>query len=139
MDDGKETFNHEKAGTSDKIALIGELEHIQRHALRSALSLYNDDEPDDYNWLRYATIAKEAKDMRRELQNKYFGELSQYDWCLCKSAACLRQIAYEVFSGDIKKLKEIDDIVDEIWGKALDMDLSDCEACKSDKEMVESK
>lgn len=138
MDNNKETFNHEKASTSDRIALIGELEHIQRHALRSAVSLYDEDKPDDYNWLKYATIAKEAKDMRREVQNKYFDSLSQYDWCLCKSAACLRQIAYEVFTGDTKELREIDDLVDEIWGNALDMDLSDCEACKSDKSMVES-
>lgn len=138
MIDEKQDFNHDRASVSDKIALIGELEHIQRHALRSAVSLYDEDEPDEFDWLDYATTAKLAKEMRRGLQNKYFGNISQYDWCLCKSAACLRQLAYEVFSGDIKRLQEIDDIVDGIWGKALGMDLSDCEACKKDKEMIES-
>jgi len=137
MDNAKETFNHEKAGVSDKIALIGELEHVQRHALRSAVSLYKEDEPEESRWLHYAIIAKEAKEMRRKIQNKYFGELSQYDWCLCKSAACLRQIAYEVIPSDTKELKEIDDLVDNIWGDALHMDLSDCEACRDDKNAVE--
>lgn len=126
-------FNHDKAGVSDKIALLAELEHIQRHAIRSAVSLYNPDESDKLDWVRYATTAKEAKDLRRKLQKEYFNDISDYDWCLCKSAACLRQLAYETFSGDVEKLKEIDDLVDEIWGEALDMDLSDCEACRSDR------
>lgn len=65
---------------------------------------------------------------------KHFGELKDTDWCLCKSAACIRQIAYEVCEGDDEELKELDDFVDEIWGEALDMDLSDCVACAEDRE-----
>lgn len=127
-------FDHQKGGISDKIALVGELEHIQRHALRSAASTYNPDEPDNKEWARYVVIALEAKELRRKLQSSYFNNLSEYDWCLCKSATCLRQLSYEVFNGRIEELKEIDDLVDEIWGGALKMDLSDCEACRSDRE-----
>ena len=68
---------------------------------------------------------------------KHFGELKDTDWCLCKAAACLRQIAYEVCEGDTIELKEIDDFVDEIWGGALGMDLSACIACKEDRDMIE--
>lgn len=132
MDNNKETFNHAKAGTSDKIALMGELEHIQRHAIRSAVSLYDPDS-DDKSWARYAVIAKEAKELRRDYQKKNFGDLSDYDWCLCKSASCLRQIAYETQEDDYETMKKIDDLVDEIWGEALNMDLSDCASCKEDR------
>ena len=67
---------------------------------------------------------------------KHFGELKDSDWCLCKSAACIRQIAYEVAEGDDLELKELDDFVDEIWGTALGMDLSDCAVCKEDRNAV---
>ena len=67
---------------------------------------------------------------------KHFKDLADTDWCLCKSAACLRQIAYEVCEGDSLELKEIDDFVDEIWGSALNMDLSDCLVCREDRNAV---
>lgn len=41
---------------------------------------------------------------------------------------------YEVCEGDVEELKELEDLIDEITGKALDMDMSDCLACKEDKE-----
>ena len=67
---------------------------------------------------------------------KHFGELKDTDWCLCKSAACLRQIAYEVCEGDAEELRELDDFVDEIWGGALGRDLSDCVSCQEDRENI---
>ena len=131
--DNKETeFNHKKASVSDKIAIVAELEHIRRHSLRSAVSVWR--EEDDSESKRYLLLAKEARDLRRDYMRKHFGELKDADWCLCKSAACLRQLAYEVCDSDDLELKELDDFVDEIWGGALSMDLSDCEACKSDRE-----
>lgn len=125
-------FNHEKAGVSDGIALISELEHIRRHALRSAASALEED--DDSESVKYILLANRAQGLRREYMRKHFGELKDTDWCLCKAAACLRQITYEVCEGDVEELREIDDFVDEIWGGALDTDLSDCESCKSDRE-----
>lgn len=130
----EKTFNHNKAGTSDKIALIGEIEHLRRHALRAAASTLQEEESDDSDSTRYLILAKRAQELRREYMKKHFGELKDTDWCLCKAAACLRQIAYEVCEGDAVELKEIDDFVDEIWGGALNMDLSDCESCRSDRE-----
>ena len=124
-------FDHDKASVSDKIRLISELEHARAHALRAAASAWR--EEDDSESVKYLIIAKRAQTLRREYMRKHFPNLKDTDWCLCKSAACLRQIVYEVCEGDTEELKELDDFVDEIWGQALDMDLSDCIACKDDR------
>ena len=127
------TFDHDKASVSDKIRLIGELEHIRAHALRSAASTLGE-ESDDSDSTRYILLAKRAQTLRREYMRKHFGELKDTDWCLCKAAACLRQILYEVCEGNVEELREIDDFVDEIWGGALGMDLSDCISCAEDRQ-----
>lgn len=131
----EKTFDHKKAGVGDKIHLVSELEHIVRHSLRSAASLVGGEESDDSDFspTKYLIIAKRAKEIRREYMRKHFGDISEYDWCLCKSAACLRQLAYEVCESDAEELREIDDLVDEIWGGALGIDLSDCYSCREDK------
>lgn len=128
----EKTFNHGKASVADKIRLVSELEHIRAHALRSAVSAW--EEEDDSESTKYLLIAKRAQTLRRDYMKKHFGQLKDTDWCLCKSAACLRQVAYEVCEGDAVELKEIDDFVDEIWGQALNMDLSDCLACREDRQ-----
>lgn len=135
MEDGKKqkTFDHGKASVSDKIRLIGELEHARAHALRAAASAL-EEERDDSESTRYILLAKRAQSLRREYMQKHFSNIKDTDWCLCKSAACLRQIAYEVCEGDVAELRELDDFVDEIWGEALGIDLSDCVACKDDRE-----
>ena len=133
MNGNKKTFDHDKAGISDKIRLVSELEHARAHALRAAASTLKED--DDSESMKYILLAKRAQTLRREYMRKHFGELKDTDWCLCKSAACLRQIAYEVCEGDAEELREIDDFVDEIWGEALGTDLSDCESCRSDREV----
>lgn len=127
----QKTFDHSKASVSDKIRLISELEHARAHALRAAASAWR--EEDDSDSTRYLLIAKRAQAIRREYMQKHFGEIKDTDWCLCKSAACLRQIAYEVCEGDAVELREIDDFVDQIWGEALGIDLSDCVACREDR------
>lgn len=125
-------FDHAKAGASDKIALVAELEHARRHALRAAASVWGEEDDSESN--RYLILAKRAQELRREYMRKHFDEIKDTDWCLCKSAACIRQIAYEVCEGDSLELKELDDFVDEIWGEAIGVDLSDCVACKDDRE-----
>lgn len=127
----EKTFNHDKASVADKIRLIGELEHIRAHALRAAASVWR--EEDDSEAVKYLVMAKRAQTLRREYMKNHFNEIKDTDWCLCKSAACLRQVLYEVNNGWPEELKELDDFVDEIWGGALDMDLSDCVACKEDR------
>lgn len=127
----QKTFDHEKASVSDKIRMVGELEHARAHALRAAAASWRED--DDSDSIKYILLAKRAQTLRRDYMKKHFGDIKDTDWCLCKSAACIRQIAYEVCEGDIEELKELDDFVDEIWGQALDMNLSDCVACKEDR------
>ena len=132
MHEDKKTFNHDKANISDKIRLISELEHIRTHALRAAASTWR--EEDDSESVKYLILAKRAQRLRRDYMKNHFGELKETDWCLCKSAACLRQILYEVNDGWPEELKEIDDFVDEIWGEALGQDLSQCLACREDRQ-----
>ena len=132
MEHGKKEFNHNNASISDKIRLISELEHARSHALRAAVSTWEEGETSKSK--RYLIIAKEAQTLRRDYMKKHFGKLADSDWCLCKSAACIRQIAYEVAEGDDLELKELDDFVDEIWGEALGMDLSDCVSCAEDRQ-----
>lgn len=128
----EKTFNHDKAAVADKIRLIGELEHIRAHALRAAASVWEED--DDSESVKYLVIAKRAQSLRRDYMKNHFNDLKDTDWCLCKASASLRQVLYEVNNGWPEELKELDDFVDEIWGEALDMDLSDCVACKEDRE-----
>ncbi len=71
--------------------------------------------------------------MRRNYMSKHFADIDSKHWCLCKSTACLRQLAYEVDGSDRDFLSEIDTIVDEVWESATGEDLSDCSACREDK------
>ena len=128
----EKTYNHAKGHVADQIALISELEHIRRHALRAAASTWT--EEDDSEAVRYLVIAKRAQTIRREYMRNHMSEIKESDWCLCKAAASLRQLLYEVNEGWPEELKEIEDLIDDIWGTALDMDLSYCVACKEDKE-----
>lgn len=132
-DNERENFDHAKAGVGDRIAAIGEIEHLRRHALRSAISSEEGSEL-AFNCLVWA---KQLQDMRREYMRKHFGEIDDKLWCMCKSAACLRQLAYEVDGDDVNFLKEVDNLVDDIWGTAVNKDLSDCEVCRSDREEVQ--
>lgn len=132
-DNERENFDHAKAGVGDRIAAIGEMEHLRRHALRSAISSEEGSE------LAFSCLvwAKQLQDMRREYMRKHFGEIDDKLWCMCKSSACLRQLAYEVDGDDANFLKEVDNLVDDIWGTAVNKDLSDCETCRSDREEVQ--
>lgn len=132
-DNERENFDHAKAGIGDRIAIIGEMCHLRRHALRSAISSEEGSEL-AFNCLVWA---KQLQDMRREYMRKHFGEIDDKLWCMCKSAACLRQLAYEVDGDDANFLKEVDNLVDDIWGTAVNKDLSDCETCRSDREEVQ--
>ena len=132
-DNERENFDHAKAGVGDRITTVGEMEHLRRHALRSAISSEEGSE------LAFSCLvwAKQLQDMRREYMRKHFGEIDDKLWCMCKSAACLRQLAYEVDGDDANFLKEVDNLVDDIWGTAGNKDLSDCESCRADREEVQ--
>lgn len=124
----EKTFDHKKYGVGDKISLIAELEHIIRHSLRSAVVAQGTEDE-----MFYLVLARTAKELRREYMQKHFGDVDEKLWCLCKSTACLRQIAYETWSEDAEMLKQLDQLVDDVWSRATGMDLSGCESCKDDK------
>lgn len=128
MEAKEEIFNHKKAAVSDDIRLIAELEHIRAHALRSAVVAEGTDEE-----MFYLVTAQRAKEIRRQFMQEHYPNIDSKLWCMCKSAACLRQVAYEIWGEKAEGLKQIDALVDDIWGKATGEDLSDCEACKDDK------
>ena len=123
-------IDYELKNTSDIILLIGEMQHVQRHALRSMVSPNIEEE--ERVW--YAVLAKQAKDARRSLMRKHFPDCPDELWCLGKASASLRQLAYETFTGDIEELSEIEDIVDSIWSKITGQDMTGCKSCASDRE-----
>lgn len=129
--ENEKTFNHARANVADKLLLIGQLEHGRNHCVRSAASVWK--EEDDSDSFQYLVWAKRFQEIRREYMRKHFGELKETDWCLIKVCASLRQLTYEVCEGDTEELKEIEDIIDEITGRALDMDLSSCASCREDR------
>lgn len=132
-EEAKKNFNHKTASTVDKIALLGELEHAYAHAVRSAASLYNP-ESDDSDFARYAIWAAQIRDIRRAYQRSAFPDLSEYDWCLLKSLSRVRQLAYETAGRDFDVLKSIEDLIDDITGTMFDEDLSQCAACREDRQ-----
>lgn len=130
----EKTFDHEKAGIGDKILVLGELEHGRRHCVRSAASVWR--EEDDSESVQYLLWAKRFQQIRREYMRKHFGDTKEPDWCLLKVCASLRQLVYEVCEGDAEELKELEDLVDEITGKVVGRDLSDCVVCRDDRDAV---
>ena len=134
-DETKKTFDHGKASIADKLLILGELEHGRRHCVRSAASVWR--EEDDSESVQYLLWAKRFQEIRREYMRKHFSDLKESDWCLVKVCASLRQLVYEVCEGDIDELKELEDLVDEITGKAFKRDMSSCVACKDDAGVIE--
>ena len=129
------TFNHAKASVADKIALLSELEHTRAHAIRSAIVLQTEEKEDES--FKFLVWAKQLLDMRRKFMGKWFPDIDAKHWCMCKATARLRQLAYEIGGDDIELLVSIDTLADEVWGDAIGEDLSDCAACKEDKNIPE--
>lgn len=134
--------DYEGKNLADKVALVGELEHIRRHALRSAsVSLYNAENIEDDvekdkamdSVINYLVVAKKARDYRRAFMNTQIPKVKDEDWCLIKSAATLRQISYEINEGNAKVLVDIDNLCDGILSEAFGVDMSGCAACNEDK------
>lgn len=117
--------DYKNKNISDRIAVIGELEHIRRHALRSA-------HVDEDNEVFYNVVAKRARDLRREYMAKYFDAPDPLH-CLGKATASLRQLVYESDEGDTEMVKKMDALVDMVWGEITGEDLSGCISCKEDK------
>lgn len=122
-------IDYNNKNISDKIALIAELEHIRRHAIRSA-------HIDKDNEVFYNIVAKRAQDIRRRYMLKQFNAKDPLH-CLGKATASLRQLAYETDNADSEFISEIDSLVDMVWGEITGEDLTGCESCKSDKDIAD--
>lgn len=120
-------MDYDKLNVTDLLALVGELEHARRHCLRSVQ--YADEEDKFF----YLLTAKQCQELRREVMKEYFPTDHKL-WCLVKSAATMRQIAYETAKDNDDILSKVDRVVDIIMEKATGQDLSECEACKKDME-----
>ena len=126
MDDNEKKY--QTLNTSDHIRAISECEHIYSHAQRSKqVAKDTDDE------VFYQTIANKAKELRRKYMRTYFPDCDDKLWCLGKASASLRQVVYESDEGHTDIVREVDDLVDEIWGKITGKDLYGCTICKDDK------
>ena len=122
-------FNYETANVSDHIRAIGECEHIYSHAKRSQqVAKGTDDE------VFYQVVANKAKELRRKYMRTYFPDCDDKLWCLGKASASLRQVVYESDEGHTELVREVDDLVDEIWGKITGKELWGCSACRADKD-----
>lgn len=135
-------YDYEGKNLADKVALVGELEHLRRHALRSAgVVLYNSENIENEEEkelamsevINYLIVANKARDYRRSFMRTQMPVVKDEDWCLVKSAATLRQLSYEINEGNAKVLMDIDNLCDSVLGKAFDRDMSGCAACNEDK------
>lgn len=124
----KDHFNHDSAALVDRLSLVGELCHLRRHLLRSAVSLRDTDEE-----LFYLVMANRCKTIRREYMRKHFADVPEELWCAVKTACCIRQLSYEVWDGKDEMLGDIDALCDEIFTKALGEDMQGCAVCREDK------
>lgn len=126
-DDLEKDFNHKSAQLADRLAVVGELCHLRRHALRSAVSVQGTEDE-----VFYLVIAKRCKDLRRKYMQKYFADVPDELWCAVKACACIRQLSYET-TDDSESLKPLDNLCDEVFTKALGEDMQGCAACREDK------
>lgn len=130
MENTPNLIDHNKLSILDRVAIIGELEHIRRHAVRSAHIAEAEEKK-----LSYGVIAQRAKQLRRRYQKEYL-DCDELDWCLVKSSAALKQLFYETGS-EFSFLDEAERLTDEILSNAYNIDLSGCESCANDKEDIQ--
>lgn len=119
-------MEHKKLAVADKITLLGECEHLRRHCIRSAHVTEGKDKK-----FYYQVKAKQLKDVRRKLQDKWL-KTDELDWCIVKSSATLKQLNNELLMEDLELFSDIERIADDLLGNALGEDLSGCSACKSE-------
>lgn len=123
------SFNHRSASLSDKITVLGNLEHVRFHALKSAGVKVDDPELESF----FQLVAAEAQSMRRDFQRKHFPECPDELWCLGKAIETVRQRAYECDEGDSEFIRRVDNLWSEIWSLISGEDLSGCKSCEEDK------
>lgn len=134
--------DHRLKSLHDSAAFVGELEHVRRHAIRSAHIMGRRllDNPDDEHiaerGIHYFVVSQKCLELRRTFMEEEFGFVEDEDWCLLKGTAALRQLAYELMPQSMKVLDGTEVLVDTVWGNALGEDMSGCKSCKEDREDV---
>lgn len=118
--------DHTRLALADVLSLIGELEHVRRHAIRSAYVT-----KDAEKKVHYEMVANKAQDIRRDVMQS-LEVISDEDWCLVKSAATIRQLVYEIGCKG-EKAAELEQMVDQIYTQAFGQDMSGCKSCIDDK------
>lgn len=125
---------HTHLALEDTLALLGELQHSRRHALRAAhIAHTKQDKENELFWLVTANRCMEA---RRKAQGK-LGDIETSEWCPLKSAQAIRQLNYETMTGDIELFNDLEELVDSINSHVLKQDMTSCESCASDKANVQ--
>jgi len=122
-------IDHESKTISDKVTVVGELEHVLYHARKSASVKVEDKELETF----FQTVARMTLDFRRRYMKKHFPDCPEELWCLGKAVETARQRIYEADEGDTEDLSDIDAIWNMIWGRICKRDLSGCSSCKEDK------
>lgn len=123
--------NHTHLALEDTLMLLGELEHGRRHALRSARVVPAQE--DKFFWLVTAARYQQA---RRKVQAK-LGDIAVEDWCAVKVAQSVRQLNYELMSGDEELFNELEELTDSVNSHALKQDMTGCKSCAADKGVAE--
>lgn len=123
---------HKNMQLMDKITLLGELEHLRRHCIRSAHVV-----DDEVKKFYYQVKAKQLRDLRRKIQWMWL-YTDHLDWCIVKSASRLKQLNEEIIKSDMDTFSEIESIADELLGNALEEDFSGCQSCIEDKEDIDT-
>lgn len=124
-------YDHKKASIIDNLSVIGELEHLRRHLLLAAIS------SDGQDIIPCMVLANKCQKARRDVMKKRFNDVNDRHWCIVKSSARLLQLMEETSGNNLDDLKDLKFIVDEAIQIATGEDISDCEACKKDKELTQ--
>lgn len=119
---------HKTANISDKITVLGLVEHIRDHALKGAGVKMEYKEAEAF----FQTAASMAQEFRRKYMKKHFPDCPEELWCLGKAVEAARQRVYEADEGDSEDINEIDSLWQFIWGRISGEDLSGCSACRED-------
>lgn len=109
---------------SDRLMLVGELEHLSRHLMLAGAKKLDED---------YQLLSEQATAVRRFVMSHY--DISEENWCIVKSNAIVMQLAIE--QKDIMLLSVVSDLVSEVYSKTLGVDLDLCSSCKEDKNETE--
>lgn len=124
-------IDHKSKTLSDKISVIGELEHAIYHARKSA-GVVKDEDKKTF----YLTMAQMFLDFRRAYMKRHFPNCPDELWCLVKATETARQRVYEADEGDVEDIEGIDAIWANVMEELTGEDLSGCSSCREDREEI---